>query len=59
MSRKHYIRVAAAINDLYHSVGQGRGAEVKDFAMEMSAIFKADNSNFDHRRFMDACFKPL
>lgn len=59
MSRKHYIRTAAAINDLYHSVGEDHSAEVRDFAVEMSAIFAADNPNFSHRRFMDACFKDL
>lgn len=60
MSRKHYIKIAKVIRS------EVEKAEVSSLLPEtvnaltevadsLATMFKADNSNFDRARFMDAC----
>ena len=50
MTRKDYIRIAKAV--FYAPIDDEARANV---ALELSSELKMDNSNFDIRKFMEAC----
>lgn len=59
MSRKDYVAIAAVINQ---EVSIHRGSQrhvavdsIYILASELADVFKADNDNFDRRRFLTAC----
>lgn len=60
MSRKHYVETAAAIKYSLDGLGGKVRQEVRretalSIAKDMANMFRADNSNFDRAKFMDAC----
>lgn len=58
MTRKHYIEVAAMLNERREaSRGQQREC-VKSITLELALIFKRDNRRFVASRFFDAAGFP-
>jgi hypothetical protein len=61
MSRKHYIALAAAIREQVERFDPSNPTEamaiatVKATAEGIARALRADNSRFDHSRFMEAC----
>lgn len=62
LSRKHYQAIADIIKDqlvlsqpLSDQQDDGAVVAVNDLAIQLSNYFKADNSNFDRFRFLEAC----
>jgi len=59
MSRKHYIAVAAAINEVYRECGGSEGKPeafaVLEVMSRIAKVFAADNPRFDTQRFYAAC----
>jgi hypothetical protein len=59
MSRKHYEETAAALKWALDGLGgkvrqETRRETVVSIAKDLANMFRADNSNFDRAKFMDA-----
>lgn len=54
MSRKHYTETAAVITNVREDAKTVDGA-TRMLAEGLARMFKADNSNFNREKFMDAC----
>ena len=57
MTRKHYIKLAGAINKLSVRPEAGTEADrIADVVGTLCDVLKSDNKRFERERFLDACF---
>lgn len=55
MSKKDYVRIAAAIKEVYERTSNSGKIAVTEVACNLSDEMKSDNSRFDRHKFMAAC----
>ena len=55
MTKKHFIKIAAAMEKIYESGDFDERAGIRRAIYALSEVFKEENPRFDEQRFEDAC----